>query len=146
MVIEEIQRAIKSRNGLDRRSGTDRRCSTLQMRLRVGLWLQYHRVTRAGEFDFFPRDYSHKAKLLQGLTPEMVKYEFRDKESGKLTAPPCALARSLDHLWANPQLGCNLAGESTAVYAMNEIEAYLSATFKVGRLDRRKEDRRAAQA
>ena len=79
MVTEEIRREIKMRNGLDRRNAIERRCSSLPMRLRVGLWLQYHRETRAGEFDPFPRDYSHKAKLRSGLVPEMGKYEFREQ-------------------------------------------------------------------
>ena len=144
MVIQETQRPIKMRNGLDRRNGCERRSSSVGMRLRVGLWLQYHRETRAGEFEPFSRDFSQKAKLQSGLTPEMRNYEFLKKSDNQPICPSNALACAINQLWANPKLGCNLAGESLAVYAINEIASYLSANHDICRLDRRKTERRAA--
>ncbi len=98
----------------------------------------------AGEFEPFSRDFSHKAKLQSGLTPEMGKYEFLEKSGHQPICPSNALACALDHLWADPKLGCNLAGESLAVYAMNEIASYLWANYDICRLDRRKTERRTA--
>jgi hypothetical protein len=142
----ESQRPLKLRDGIDRRFLEDRRRSPVDMRLRVGLWYQYHRATRAGEFDPFPRDQYKRPKVEEALLPEMHKYEFRHRESNAPASPPCALARALDFLWAHPELGCNTVGESTAAYAINSLAEYLVRTFHVTVIDRRKADRRAAQA
>jgi len=116
------------------------------MRLRVGLWYQYHRSTRAGEFDPFPRDQYRRGNIEEALLPEIFKYEFSQPENSSPVPASCALTTAVDFLWAHPEIGCNAAGESMAVYAINAISDYLVSTFHVAVLDRRKADRRAAQA
>jgi len=142
----EVQRPLKLRDGMDRRVHEDRRRSPVGMRLRVGLWYQYHRATRAGEFDPFPRNQYTRAKIEDALLPEIHKYEFCLRQNNTQTSPSCALSRALDFLWANPELGCNAARESTAVYAINSLAEYLVQTFSVTVIDRRQADRRAAKA
>jgi len=142
----EVPRPMKLREGDDRRVQDDRRRSSVSMRLRVGLWYQYHRATRAGEFDPFPRNQYRRDLIEQALLPEIVKYEFFQRDNQAATAAPAALAKAVDFLWAHPEVGCNAAGESMAVYAVNAISEYLVRTFTVGVLDRRKTDRRSAQA
>jgi len=142
----EAQRPLKLRDGIDRRVLDDRRRSSVGMRLRVGLWYQYHRSTRAGEFDPFPRDQYRRGNIEEALLPEIFKYEFSQPENSSPVPASCALTTAVDFLWAHPEIGCNAAGESMAVYAINAISDYLVSTFHVAVLDRRKADRRAAQA
>jgi len=140
-------RPLKPRDGADRRVQDDRRRSSVSMRLRIGLWYQYHRATRAGEFDPFARDQYKRSRIEEALLPEVVKYEFIRTDNQALVPAASALADAVDFLWAHPEVGCNATGESMAVYAINAISEYMVRTFKVTLVDRRKADRRtAAQA
>ena len=141
----EAQRPLKLRDGIDRRVQDDRRRSSVGMRLRVGLWYQYHRATRAGEFDRFPRDQYKRSKIEEALLPEILKYEFSKCENKAPLSAAFALTNAVDFLWAHPEIGCNATGESMAVYAINAISDYLVRTFHVAVIDRRKADRRATQ-
>jgi hypothetical protein len=142
----EVPRPLKLRDGDDRRLQNDRRQSSVSMRLRVGLWYQYHRATRAGEFDPFPRNQYKRSLIEEALLPEVAKYEFSRSDNQSRSGAAAALAEAVDFLWAHPEVGCNAAGESMAVYAINAISEYLVRTFTVNIVDRRKSDRRAAQA
>ncbi len=142
----EAQRPLKLREGIDRRVLDDRRHSSVEMRLRVGLWYQYHRSTRAGEFDPFPRDQYKRGKIEEALLPEIFKYEFSQRENRSPLGASRALATAVDFVWAHPEVGCNATGESMAVYAINAISEYLVRMFHVAVIDRRKADRRAARA
>ncbi len=142
----EAQRPLKLRDGVDRRVRDDRRHSSVGMRLRVGLWYQYHRATRAGEFDPFPRDQYKRGKIEEALLAEIFKYEFFQRENRSPVPAARALTTAVDFLWAHPEIGCNAAGESMAVYAINAVSDYLVSAFHVGVIDRRKADRRAAHA
>ena len=142
----EGPRAPKSREGLDRRTQDDRRKSSVDMRLRVGLWYQYHRATRAGEFDPLPRTSYMRAKIQDALLPEMHKYEFAQHETDTAVTPSCALAEAVDFIWSHPEIGCNAASEPRAVYTVNGVSEYLVRTFKVTVIDRRKADRRRITA
>lgn len=141
---DEAYRPPREREGLDRRQQGDRRKSSVDMRLRVGLWYQYHRATRAGEFDALHRNSYMRTKLQEALLPEMHKYQFAQRETDSDVAPLCALTAAIDFLWAHPELGCNGAGEPMAVYTVNGISEYLVRTYKVTVIDRRKTDRRSA--
>jgi hypothetical protein len=143
---EETPRPPKSREAVDRRMQEDRRKSSVDMRLRVGLWYQYHRATRAGEFDALPRNSYMRAKVQEALLPEMHKYEFAQRDNNSPAVPSCALNTAVDFLWSHPELGCNAAGEPMAVYTVNGISEYLVRNFKVTVIDRRKADRRSAVA
>jgi hypothetical protein len=116
------------------------------MRLRVGLWYQYHRSTRAGEFDPLPRNPYTRGKLLEALMPEATKYDFVHRDTGASLPASCALTYAVDFLWSQPKLGCNAAGEPVAVYTISALAEYLVRTFKVTLVDRRKADRRLASA
>jgi hypothetical protein len=142
----ETQRPLKLRDGIDRRVQPDRRKSSVDMRLRVGLWYQYHRATRAGEFDQLPRDSYRRARLQEDLLPEMHRYEFHHRDNGSPVTPSYALNSAIDFLWSHPELGCNAGGDPTAVYTMNAISEYLVRTFNVSVLDRRKTERRTVSA
>lgn len=143
---QESRRPIKARDSVDRRTQPDRRRSSVDMRLRVGLWYQYHRATRAGEFDPLPRNqYTHN-KVHEALLPEMCKYEFFEPVTKAAVAPARALTASIEFLWAHPELGCNAAGEPMAVYTINGLAEFLVRTYRVTVIDRRKADRRSATA
>lgn len=144
---DNTQRAIKAREGEDRRNEPDRRKSSVDMRLRVGLWYQYHRATRSGEFDLLPRNPYTRAKVQEALLPEMQKYRFALRNTpDAAVAASCALASALDFLWSHPELACNVAGEPMAVYTINGLSEYLVRTYQVTMLDRRKSDRRTTAA
>lgn len=140
---DETPRSLKSREGEDRRTHGDRRKSSVDMRLRVGLWYQYHRATRSGEFDALPRNAYTRGKMQESLLPEMHKYEFFAPGTHALVEPSCALTSAVDFLWAHSELGCNAAGEPMAVYTVNGIAEFLVRTYKVTVIDRRKSDRRS---
>lgn len=141
---DEMPRPLKLREGMDRRRQDDRRQSPVDMRLRVGLWYQYHRATRSGEFDPLPRNQYKRSKLLEALLPEMQKYDFAQRDANSPVPPSCALSMAVDFLWSQPTLGCNAAGEPMAVYTINAISDCLVRTFQVSAIDRRASDRRAA--
>jgi len=143
---DEVPRLPKSREGVDRRTDTDRRKSSVDMRLRVGLWYQYHRATRSGEFDTLLRNPYTCGKVHESLLPEMHKYEFFERDRGAQVPPASALTAAIEFLWSHPELGCNAAGEPMAVYTINGISEYLVRTFKVNVIDRRKTDRRVVAA
>jgi hypothetical protein len=143
---DEAPRPPKSRDGVDRRTQEDRRKSSVDMRLRVGLWYQYHRATRAGEFDALPRNAYMRSKTQDALLPEIHKYEFAQRDTDLAAAPSGALTAALDFLWSHAELGCNAAGEPMAVYTVNALSEYLIRTFKVTVIDRRKADRRSVSA
>jgi hypothetical protein len=140
---DEAPRPLKLREGLDRRTQGDRRRSSVDIRLRVGLWYQYHRATRAGEFDFLPRNLYTRNKLQEALLPEMHKYEFSQRDNNSLASPSCALSAAVDFVWCHPGFGCNAASEPMAVYTVNAISEYLVRFFNVAVIDRRKADRRS---
>jgi hypothetical protein len=139
-------RPLKHRENADRRTQADRRKSPVDMRLRVGLWYQYHRATRAGEFDPLPRNPYMRARLRDALLPEVHKYAFIARDTNSSSSAAVALANAIDFLWIHPQLGCNAAGEPMAVYTINAISEYLVHCFEVTMIDRRKSDRRAVKA
>jgi hypothetical protein len=141
----ELERTLRMRDGFDRRVNGDRRQSPVDMRLRVGLWYQYHRETRSGEFDPLPRNPYRKATFAEALLPEMHKYEYLSRAERLRVEASRALSSAVEFLWTHPELGCNPAGESTAAYAVNQIADYLVATFDVRAVDRRKADRRAVR-
>jgi hypothetical protein len=141
---DEAPRPLKLREGVDRRNHDDRRRSSVDMRLRVGLWYQYHRATRSGEFDLLPRNPYTRTKVQEALAPEMRKYEVFHRENNSPVSSACALSTALDFLWSHPELGCNAAGESTAVYTINALSEYLVRSFDVSVIDRRRSDRRSA--
>lgn len=143
---DEAPRPPKPREGVDRRTQEDRRKSSVDMRLRVGLWYQYHRATRAGEFDPLPRNPYMRRKTQDALLPEMNKYEFVQRDICAPVTPSNALTAAVDFLWAHPELGCNAASEPMAVYTVNALSEYLVRTFKVTVIDRRKADRRSVSA
>jgi hypothetical protein len=140
---DEVPRPLKLRHGVDRRLQRDRRRSPVDMRLRVGLWYQYHRATRAGEFDPLPRNQYTRAKLFEALSPEIHKYEFSRRDNNSQVSPSYALENAVEFLWSHPELGCNAAGEPMAVYTINAVTEYLVRTFQVAVIDRRKSDRRS---
>ncbi len=142
----QAPRLPRSREGVDRRIGSDRRKSSVDMRLRVGLWYQYHRATRSGEFDALPRNTYMGGKVQESLLPEMHKYEFFERATDTPLTPSRALTAAVDFLWSHPELGCNAAGEPMAVYTINGLAEYLVRTFKVTVIDRRKADRRSVSA
>ena len=143
----EAQRPLKLRDGIDRRVLEDRRHSSVGMRLRVGLWYQYHRATRAGEFDALPRNQYRRTKIQEALLPEIVKYEFLQRENNSRVTPSHALSAAVDFVWSHQsEVGCNPQGESTAVYTINAIAEYLVRTFQVTMIDRRQSDQRSARA
>jgi hypothetical protein len=147
LTTDETPRPLKMRDSnVDRRHQQDRRHSPVDMRLRVGLWYQYHRATRAGEFDALPRNPYTRMKLLEALMPEAIKYEFVFRDNNLPLPASCALTNGVDFLWSKPEFGCNAAGEPVAVYTVSALAEYLVRTFKVTVIDRRKSDRRALAA
>lgn len=139
---QQANRSQRLREAEDRRLHPDRRQSGIDMRLRVGLWYQYHRATRAGEFDPLPRNDYYRQKITTALLPEMAKYTFCKPGSKTPASPEQALVAALDFLWSYPQLGCSAVGDCSAVYGINAIAEYLWRTFEVAMIDRRKSDRR----
>lgn len=144
-IFTKYPRKIRERSGTDRRREGERR-QDLKLRLRRGLWLEYHRATESGKFDELLRDLHTRGKLLSALVTEARRYRFLDRENHSEVSASNALERALDSIWRNPQAGVDGSGQSKAVYVIEAIAQELYATYDVKVRDRRQGDRRAAAA
>src|SRR5882724_1215135 len=59
----------KTRSERDRRVPSERRTSPIDQRMREGMWLKFHKATRAGEFDSLTLDAYRKTKVHDALWP-----------------------------------------------------------------------------
>jgi hypothetical protein len=139
-------RAATARTGVDRRSKSRDEFGPSR-RSRIGFWLQYHRVTRAGEFDDVELDHRFKLILCDHLLPEANKFLFRDRDHHAIVPPNTALNSAIDHIWANPADARNPnTNRPAAVYLIEAIAEYLVKSYDIVRTDRRKSERRAGAA
>lgn len=135
------------RTGVDRRRLPDRRVSPIVQRLRTGLWLQFHRSTRAGEFSDVDLDAAHPAALLELLLPEAIKYTYADRETQETISANSALNAALRFATRHrSELIVTPDGKPQAVLVICLISEYLCRTYEVNRKDRRVRDRRAVVA
>ncbi len=144
-LFKKYPRKLRERSGVDRRRDGERR-QDLKLRLRRGLWLEYHRATESGKFDDMPRDLHTRGKLLAALVTEARRYRFLDRENHAEISSSNALERALDCIWRNPQAGVDGSGQSKAVYVIEAVAQELYATYDVKIRDRREGERRAAAA
>ncbi|MBS1877404.1 MAG: hypothetical protein JSU00_29600 [Acidobacteria bacterium] len=148
----ERPRRLRIRNEMNRRRNPPRRVSPISQRLRAGLWLQYHRATRSGEFDAIPFDDFHATGLREALWPEAVKYILLDRGGGQEVSAEHALKIAVERVWRceaawieRPR-SHKLPRCAKALYVIDAIAEEICREYQVTGRDRRAADRRSAQA
>jgi len=126
----------------DRRGPKDRRKSSIDQRLRTGLWLQFHRDTRSGEFDMMTLNPHTCRKVHDALWPEIVKYEFSDPQSLAPIPAQMALEAAMESVWNSKSSLPNHGKQQQAVFVIEAIAVELVRRFKTVTIDNRQNDRR----
>lgn len=126
----------------DRRSHKDRRKSPPDQRLRTGLWLQFHRVTRSGEFDVLALNDHIYRKVHDAIWPEIVKYEFHNPRDGAPIPAQMALDAAMDSVWKHKSALPNRGKQQQAVFVLEAIAVELARRFAIVTIDKRQIDRR----
>lgn len=135
------------RRGTERRQGPDRRVSPIVHRLRTGLWLQFHRATRAEEFSSLDLDPSTLPMLVAQLLPEAGKYTYSDRDTQCQAPANAALTGALRFaLTHRAELIMTPDGDPQAVLVICMIAEFLCRNYEVTIKDRRARERRIAGA
>jgi hypothetical protein len=133
----------RERSGQDRRKRDRRDPSLIPQRLRTGLWLQYHKATRAGEFDPLALEPYRKTKVHDSIAPEMHKYIFKDRYTHSALSAEQVLASALDYIWTDARF----RGKSPrSVFVIEAIAEHLCKQYDVTSADKRAADCRSATA
>jgi hypothetical protein len=126
------------RTGHDRRSGTERRMSPIDQRLRVGFWKAYQGSTGAGKFDPVDSLGGMLCGVFTCLKAESAKYLFTSKE-GRLTPPEVVLDQAIQHVFA--QFGAVMRQDGNSpvknIYIIEDIAGYVCRNYRVEMIDRR---------
>lgn len=131
------------RRGIERRQGPDRRVSPIVHRLRTGLWLQFHRATRAEEFSSLDLDPSTVPTLVAQLLPEAGKYTYSDRDTQRQAPANAALTGALRFaLTHRAELIMTPDGDPQAVLVICMIAEFLCRNYEVTTKDRRTRERR----
>ncbi|MEP7367383.1 MAG: hypothetical protein ABI972_29335 [Acidobacteriota bacterium] len=128
----------------DRRGRKDRRKSPIDQRVRTGIWLQYHRDTRSGEFDLLSLNAHTRRRVHDAIWPEIVKYHFHDPQTGSAVPAQMALDTAMESVWKSKASLPNHAKQQQAVFVMEAIAVELVNRFKIATIDNRQNDRRAS--
>lgn len=133
------------RRGIERRQGPDRRVSPTVHRMRTGLWLQFHRATRAGEFSSLELEPSTVPTLVAQLLPEAGKYTYSDRDTQCQAPANAALTAALRFAFAHrAELIMTPDGDPQAVLVICMIAEFLCRNYEVTTTDRRMRERRVA--
>jgi hypothetical protein len=133
-------RKITQRNERERRLAGERRDSGIDLRLRKGFWLAYHRKTENGKFDVLEINLSSHDQLFQALVKEARNYHFSDRSSGIQLEPTTIIDSAIDVKWA--ELRNAPKGQCQAILIVESIAEHLLSKYNVTRVDRRKTHRR----
>ena len=126
----------------DRRSHKDRRKSPPDQRLRTGIWLQFHRVTRSGEFDVLALNDHIYRKVHDAIWPEIVKYEYRNPRDSAPVPAQMALDAAMDSVWKHKSALPSRGKQQQAVFVLEAIAVELARRFAIVTIDKRQSDRR----
>lgn len=136
-----ILRAPKVRGEWERRQKPkDRRVSSLSQRMRKGFWLEFHRRTEMGKFDFFKFDRKMRDDLSIALVAHADHYLYADRALGVAIEPALAVETAVKIVWANES-------KRPEVHAVNVVEAIAECIlkkFNVSKVDRREVKRRVS--
>lgn len=118
---------------VERRSGRDRRCSSVLQRLRKGFWFAYYRATEAGKFEPLRLDVQQMCDTVDALLPEAVKYTYRAVTSGEQRGDIKAiLMESAQAVWERMR-----DRDLRAVLVIEAIAEEVCGRFQVASIDRR---------
>jgi hypothetical protein len=136
-------RKIKERGTWERRvGGKDRRISSLEQRLRTGLWLEFHRQTGLGKFEPLNLTMTIRDQVCQAAVKEAQRYEFSDRTSGGLLDRATIVDSAIDIAWKDWESQPRDA--RGAVLIIEGIAHNLVSKYNVRKLDRRQNTRRAS--
>ena len=115
----------------------DRRSSPVVMRFRAGLFIRYHSVTGAKEFDTFVRDAKTWAAFEHAVSPELAKFSFKDTARNLKISESAVLADAMYHVWTVTSLGRDLDGRPTTIGVISDLAKYVCSVYDVQPIDRR---------
>jgi hypothetical protein len=119
----------------------ERRSSSIEARLRAGLFLRYQAATGAKEFDIFRRDAKTWALFEHAVLPELEGFTFFDRSREIYLSPSAALADGMFHLWTETDLDLDDERRLTTVSVVSEMATYLCALYEAKRIDKRDQGR-----
>ena len=112
----------------------ERRISGVELRLRTGIWLQFHRKTGLGKFEQLAT--TERDNLIHAFVVEGVNYQFSERSSGVLLLPSTIASSTADivcHRWTSRPLK-----ERQAVLLTDEFANHILSSYNVRAIDRRK--------
>ena len=128
----------------DRRRVADRRDpKNVGRRLRVGFWKAFVAATGYGEFQPLSLSQRMKFKVVQSLSNEATRYEFRDR-TGAAQDPEMVLKDSVEHVWQKWQEKETTRRDPVgAAYVIEDIAVDICKRFEISPINRRSvKDRR----
>jgi hypothetical protein len=138
------RRKTTDRRSTDRRAGGDRRRSSIEQRLRIGIWKGYSELTGRGELDPLPRahDVGRLARYLADANSPLQSFSFADRQTGAEVEPGFetleAMAFSAWRARTQEQL-------TAAAYIIDDIINDLMATYVISTRERRGTERRSEE-
>ncbi|MEL6325862.1 MAG: hypothetical protein AAFQ61_03030 [Cyanobacteria bacterium J06626_23] len=145
----ESKRALKPRRSTDRRQQerrqkdrrkADRRQSSVEERLRIGLWKSYAWQHEIGQDAPLPRSAYNAKRLIDDLIEEAERYQFLNKRTDEEVSLDIVLEEAVDEVLTHLD-----RREKKAVYVIEEIAATISCQYRLISLDRRQRERRSAE-
>jgi len=133
------RRAGDDRRGEDARRGKrERRQSSIVQRLQVGFLLSYSRETGQDGFDKFDVSPQTRVILVGALEPEALRYEYRDRKTGKKCDPRQVLSNAIAKVWGD--LPRDIDPEGTLVF--KAVAEEICKAHDARMIDRRHDERR----
>jgi hypothetical protein len=140
-IIEKVKAFIPGNKPQNRRRGTDwdagrgkdRRKSGVALRLKTGIWLQFHRKTGMSKFQLM--EFAERGDLQHAVISESENYQFSERGTGTLLLPGIVATSAVDHAcsaWTEKP-----AKDRQAVLLIDEIAEYILKHYDVRMIDRR---------
>jgi hypothetical protein len=120
----------------------DRRISGVELRLKTGIWIQFHRKTGLGKHQ--QMETLDRGSLIGAFVAEGVNYQFSEHSSDVLLVPSAIATKAADFVskWWIKQS----SGDCDAVRLTDEFADYVLSRYNVRMIDRRRGRRARSMA
>jgi hypothetical protein len=112
----------------------DRRTSSLELRLKTGVWLHFHRKTGLGQFQQMAG--LERDNLIAAFVAEGVNYHFSERGSEALLTPSSIATSAVDVVCE--KWGGRPMDDRPAIFMINELAEYVLFRYNVRAIDRRR--------
>jgi hypothetical protein len=114
----------------------ERRISGVELRLRTGIWLQFHRKTGLGKFEPLATTEQNRDNLIHAFVVEGANYQFSERSSGVLLLPSTIASMTADIVCS--RWSSRPEKERQAVLLTDEFANHILSSYNVRAVDRRK--------